>query len=65
MRLDDIVLWVVGLDERKGVVGCNPTDFADWHAQINAEFDSIEPTVTDLRRGLYIGRHNQCCCSDQ
>lgn len=44
----DPILWVIGLDETRGVVSVDPVEFADWWAQAKKEFDGIEPLVTDL-----------------
>lgn len=44
----DPVLWVIGLDEIRGVISVDPIEFADWWAQVRKEFDGIEPFVTDL-----------------
>lgn len=44
----DVVLWVIGLDERRGVCPINPKEFANWYSQVSAEFDGIVPSVIDL-----------------
>jgi hypothetical protein len=44
----DPVLWVIGLDEIKGVVPISPIELADWRAQVEAEFDGIAPEFIDL-----------------
>jgi len=41
----DMILWVIGLDEDRGVVKTTPTDIAVWHAQVAAEFDGIAPAL--------------------
>src|SRR5271155_3156392 len=44
----EAVLWVIGLDEDYGVVSVTETDLAQWRSRIAAEFDGIEPAMTDL-----------------
>lgn len=40
------ILWVIGCDERQGVVGAPHVEVGDWYAQIKAEFDSgVAPTL--------------------
>ena len=42
------VLWIIGIDESKGVVPVLPEDTSAWLKQVLAEFDSIGPSVIDL-----------------
>ena len=42
------ILWLIGVDEKKGVQGVDLSAFADWIAQINKEFDGVAPYVIDL-----------------
>jgi hypothetical protein len=44
----DAILWVIGLNEQKGVVPFMPLDIAKWRAQLAAEFDALDPPMTDL-----------------
>jgi hypothetical protein len=44
----DNILWVIGLDEVKGVVPFTPIDIADWAKQVAAECDGLEPSLTEL-----------------
>jgi hypothetical protein len=44
----DNILWVIGLDEVKGVVRLPPINIAAWAKQVAAEFDGVEPSLTDL-----------------
>jgi hypothetical protein len=39
------VLWVVGLDEKRGAVGTPESEFADWWAQVKSQFDGISPEL--------------------
>jgi hypothetical protein len=42
------VLWIIGLDETRGVVPQSHVDLADWLNEFNSEFDGIAPDMTDL-----------------
>jgi hypothetical protein len=44
----DTILWVIGLDELRGVVHFTATDIAKWLAQLASEFDALAPSVTDM-----------------
>lgn len=44
----DDVLWLIGLDETKGVVGAAAADTAAWWASVAAEFVDVVPTPTDV-----------------
>jgi hypothetical protein len=39
------ILWLIGVDEEKGVVGVNNEELANWSAQVRAEFDGIAPQI--------------------
>jgi hypothetical protein len=39
------VLWIVGLDEERGVCPLGPTDPADWWAQVQSCFDGPGPLI--------------------
>jgi len=42
------ILWLVGLDEQKGIVPITSIDQAQWFAQVFAEFDGIHLSPQDL-----------------
>jgi hypothetical protein len=44
----DSILWIVGLDQQKGIVPVTPLDVAKWLPQVVAEFDGIAPSLQDL-----------------
>jgi hypothetical protein len=44
----DTILWVVGIDEKKGVVGASATDLAKWYDQVQAQFDGLAPDLIDV-----------------
>jgi hypothetical protein len=44
----DHVLWIVGLDEERGVTAISDADLATWLPRVAAEFDGIAPAVRDL-----------------
>ena len=39
------ILWVIGVDEKKGAVGVNNEELANWSAQVRAEFDELAPEI--------------------
>jgi len=44
----DTILWLIGVDERQGVIGADHQDLAEWYQQVKNQFDGIHPTLTDL-----------------
>lgn len=47
LRGDD-GLWIVGVDEKSGVLGVEPDDFADWWPRLKAEFHDATPDLTEV-----------------
>ena len=41
-------LWIIGLDEKRGIVPRSATDPATWWSQVAAQFDEIAPAMTDV-----------------
>jgi hypothetical protein len=44
----DLVLWIIGLDEKEGIVATKPTELARWRSELVAEFDGLAPAFQDL-----------------
>jgi hypothetical protein len=44
----DPILWVIGIDEKLGVIGAQPEAVHDWWPKVERHFDGIAPTLTDL-----------------
>lgn len=42
------ILWIIGADEKKGIVGCAPKDLAAWWPQIQSNFGGVTPSLLDL-----------------
>lgn len=42
------VLWIIGLDETRGLTKPRAVDLAEWWAQVKAHFDEVVPPMTDL-----------------
>jgi hypothetical protein len=40
------VLWIVGADERRGILGAPPVNPADWWAQVASQFEAVTPEHT-------------------
>ncbi|RLG19325.1 hypothetical protein DRN74_07025 [Candidatus Micrarchaeota archaeon] len=47
----DTLLWVVGLDEERGVVGARSEELAEWWSEVRSKFDELAP---DLLQNLSI-----------
>ncbi len=44
----DPILWVIGVDQQRGIVGVNHAELANWFAAVKAQFDGLAPQLTDL-----------------
>jgi len=42
------ILWLIGVDEARGVVGAQANEMATWFPQVEANFDGLAPAHTDL-----------------
>lgn len=42
------ILWVIGVDQKNGVIGANHMELADWYAQVKAHFDGLAPQLVDV-----------------
>lgn len=42
------ILWMIGIDENKGIVGANSEEMADWYSKVKSHFDGIAPLITNL-----------------
>ncbi|MCL4262233.1 MAG: hypothetical protein KJ069_03425 [Anaerolineae bacterium] len=42
------ILWLIGLDEKRGVIGVQHGDLADWYAQVKSQFNELAPFMTDI-----------------
>jgi len=43
------ILWLIGIDEEKGLVGAKNEELANWFAQVKSEYDgNIYPDLTSL-----------------
>lgn len=40
------ILWLLGVDEEKGVMGVEPKETSDWYSQITSRFDGLSPSLT-------------------
>lgn len=44
----DEILWLVGVDQKNGIVGATHEEMADWYAKVKTYFDGLAPDVTDI-----------------
>lgn len=42
------ILWLFGVDEESGVVGCAKAEFTEWWAKVSRQFDELPPEPLDL-----------------
>ncbi len=42
------ILWLIGVDEHKGVVGADLNELSAWYPAIQARFDDLAPALTSL-----------------
>lgn len=42
------ILWLIGVDEEKGVIGASHEELANWYNSVQTEFDGIAPLLLDL-----------------
>jgi hypothetical protein len=42
------VMWLIGLDEKAGIVSHPPEELANWWPMVQAEFDELSPNLTDV-----------------
>ena len=42
------ILWLIGVDEKTGVVGAEYLEFSEWISVINKQFDGLAPTCHEL-----------------
>jgi hypothetical protein len=42
------ILWIIGLDEKKGVVGADYNNLANWLPAVKSSFDELAPEVFEL-----------------
>jgi|SRR5919199_420325 hypothetical protein len=43
------ILWIIGVDQQKGVIGVGQTELANWYPKIQSQFDGgMAPSMTEL-----------------
>lgn len=42
------LLWLIGVDEARGVVAANIVELSAWHAKVHSEFDELSPDMTPV-----------------
>lgn len=42
------ILWLIGVDQKDGVVGVDDKDLANWYPAVQSQFDEIAPALTSL-----------------
>lgn len=42
------ILWLIGIDEKQGVIGVNFIDFAEWYSKVESFFNDLAPRIIPL-----------------
>lgn len=42
------ILWLIGVDEKQGVIGVNAADLASWYAAVESYFNELAPRMIPL-----------------
>lgn len=42
------ILWLIGVDEKQGVIGVNTTDLASWYSTVESCFNELAPRMIPL-----------------
>lgn len=42
------ILWLIGIDEKKGVIGASKNEKENWYPKVQAQFDGLAPSVIDI-----------------
>lgn len=42
------ILWLIGVDEKQGVLGAKYEELTDWYAQVKTQFDGVVPAVLSV-----------------
>lgn len=42
------ILWLIGVDEERGIIGISRANFANWWVAVRAQFDELPPNMIDL-----------------
>lgn len=42
------ILWLMGVDEKQGVIGVNAANLANWHLAVESFFDELAPKILPL-----------------
>jgi hypothetical protein len=50
------ILWLIGVDEERGIVGAEHEELANWYPQVRTQFDGLAPVLTDLNIPTHNGK---------
>jgi hypothetical protein len=42
------ILWIIGMDEKRGVCGAGPQELANWFPSVCSQFNQLHPDLQDL-----------------
>jgi hypothetical protein len=58
------ILWLIGVDERRGVVGVQAHEISTWWDQVENQFDRIAPAMTEVALEVPSGPAVVAVCFD-
>jgi hypothetical protein len=41
-------LWIIGIDEEKGVIGVKATELSNWYNMVKSQFDGYAPLLSSI-----------------
>ena len=44
----ELILWLIGLDRKRGVVGAANNELSNWWSSVQSEFNEIAPSMADV-----------------
>ena len=42
------ILWIIGVDEKEGVIGVNASELASWYSAVESSFNELVPRMLPL-----------------
>lgn len=50
------ILWLIGVDEERGVVGAEHEELASWYPKVKSQFNGLAPVLTDMNIPTHDGK---------
>jgi len=52
----ELIIWVIGLDEKRGIIGAKHEELASWWPRLQAQFNGLAPTLLKTLN-VTVGEH--------